>query len=189
MPDYCKNELIVSGANVTKVLDFINNPDSEDEDEQIFDFNKLIPYPEEFASADKRAAEYGDRLFAIDKDAKDNLKELALLNQEYGFEPDASSCPDGYNHGSHDWCVDHLGTKWSTISVVLSQAPDRAVLNYDTAWAPPLPVIQQLAETFPGYEFDFQYFEGGMGFCGQLQYKNGKEVMNISDDYDGPRGC
>ena len=185
MPNICENELIISGVNVAKVLDFIQSPASGDEDEQIFDYNKLIPYPQEFAKADKRAKEYADRFCSINRS---NPDELALLNQDYGLEPDESSCPDGFNQGGYDWCVDHWGTKWNAYSTELAQTPNIASINFHSAWAPPLPVIKKLAETFPEFEFDFQYFEGGMGFCGHIQYRNRREVLNISDNYDGPKG-
>ncbi len=41
--------------------------------------------------------------------------------------------------------------------------PIQAFLEFDTAWCPPIPVIEKLAAMFPDHTFELKYFEGGMG--------------------------
>lgn len=40
-------------------------------------------------------------------------------------------------------------------------APQEAFLEFDTAWSPPIPVIEKLAALFPDHDFHLAYFEGG----------------------------
>ena len=41
--------------------------------------------------------------------------------------------------------------------------PLLAFMEFDTAWSPPIPVIEKLASMFSDHVFELKYFEGGMG--------------------------
>jgi hypothetical protein len=66
--------------------------------------------------------------------------------------------------------------------------PLQAFLEFDTAWCPPLPVIEKLASMFSDHEFELKYYEGGIGFCGHVRWAGGLKTLHEMDDYDGPRG-
>jgi hypothetical protein len=66
--------------------------------------------------------------------------------------------------------------------------PIQAFLEFDTAWSPPIPVIEKLASMFPDHTFELKYFEGGMGFSGHVRWSEGIEEFHHQYDYDGPRG-
>ena len=66
--------------------------------------------------------------------------------------------------------------------------PIRAFLEFDTAWSPPVPVIEKLSSMFPDHEFDLKYYEGGMGFCGHVHWVDGIEQYHQQADYSGLRG-
>ena len=74
----------------------------------------------------------------------------------------------------YDWRVENWGTKWDGYDGRISD--DGSVFTFDTAWAPPLPIIKKLAE-ITGEKFTLEYIELGMFFCGR--YKAGQE-----GDYD-----
>ena len=67
-------------------------------------------------------------------------------------------------------------------------SPMEAFLEFDTAWSPPIPVIEKLAALFPDHEFQLAYYEGGIGFCGQARWSGGREQFHHQDVYSGPRG-
>ena len=64
----------------------------------------------------------------------------------------------------------------------------RAFIKFDTAWSPPIPVIEKLAAMFPNNSFKLAYFEGGMGFCGKVRWEHGGELYHKQADYHGSRG-
>jgi hypothetical protein len=66
--------------------------------------------------------------------------------------------------------------------------PQEAFLEFDTAWSPPIPVIEKLATIFPDHDFQLAYYEGGIGFCGQARWSGGCEQFHHQDVYSGPRG-
>ena len=137
MPNWCENELRIDGTSedVEKVFEFIKTEKS------IFDFNQLIPYPQEYTEMDDEAATLGYEEF----------------HKKYG-----ENAKDGYNSGGYNWCIKSWGTKWNACS------PRREgdAMIFDTAWSPPQPVVIALAKMFPTVSFHLEYFEGGMGFAG-----------------------
>jgi len=66
--------------------------------------------------------------------------------------------------------------------------PIQAFLEFDTAWSPPIPVIEKLASMFPDHTFELKYFEGGIGFSGHARWSEGIEEFHHQYEYDGPRG-
>ncbi|PWB71532.1 MAG: hypothetical protein C3F07_13930 [Anaerolineales bacterium] len=66
--------------------------------------------------------------------------------------------------------------------------PIQAFLEFDTAWSPPIPVIEKLAAMFPDHTFELKYYEGGMGFSGHARWSEGIEEFHHQYEYDGPRG-
>ena len=66
--------------------------------------------------------------------------------------------------------------------------PLLAFIEFDTAWSPPIPVIEKLASMFSDHAFELKYFEGGMGFSGHARWSEGVEQFHHQYDYDGPRG-
>lgn len=66
--------------------------------------------------------------------------------------------------------------------------PLTALLEFDTAWSPPIPVIEKLASMFPDHTFELKYYEGGMGFSGHSLWSEGIEEFHHQHEYSGPRG-
>lgn len=66
--------------------------------------------------------------------------------------------------------------------------PLQALIEFGTAWTPPLPVIDKLAAMFPDHQFEMSYYEGGIGFCGHARWSGGVKNFHEMDEYDGPRG-
>lgn len=74
----------------------------------------------------------------------------------------------------YNWRVQNWGTKWGGYDGSFND--DQSVFAFDTAWAPPLPIIKKLAE-LTGESFVLQYIEYGMFFCG-------KYTASPTEDYD-----
>lgn len=50
----------------------------------------------------------------------------------------------------YDWCRKNWGTKWNAVDTTIYGRDDE--VSFDTAWAPPEPVVAKLAEMYPGTE-------------------------------------
>jgi hypothetical protein len=67
--------------------------------------------------------------------------------------------------GWYDWRVINWGTKWAGYDGRFN-CDDFSSFSFETAWAPPLPIIKKLAE-LTGQTFILEYIEYGMFFCGK----------------------
>jgi hypothetical protein len=75
----------------------------------------------------------------------------------------------GYDNW-YDFNVDNWGTKWDiTIGSECDRSEDGLGFSgsFDTAWAPPMGVVQELVAQ--GYEVTLYYYESGMGFVGKFE--------------------
>jgi hypothetical protein len=72
----------------------------------------------------------------------------------------------------YEWCCENWGTHWNVNGKgdveLKRKSPTRAILHFDTAWAPPIPAIRKVAEMFPKVKIRLRYSEPGMGFAGTL---------------------
>jgi hypothetical protein len=155
MPNYCENDLYVRGpsAVIAELMALIGADAAMPQ----FNFSAVIPYPERMAQMDKEATAFGFSRSALTQEEKTAARDAYIA--KYGNDR------DGFNSGGYEWCVDNWGTKWGASDVVRRDYGG-VCLTFQTAWAPPKPVILALATRFPKLTFSLEYFERGMGFCG-----------------------
>ena len=173
MPNWCECDLEVEGPS-EKVEEFLKFAEGESR----FDFNKFAPYPEEYARLDQAA-------------------EVWFYEKQFKTNVDWSTRPtDGFNSGGAEFRIEHGGTKWparrvSEVELTISylgRDDKSVVIHFDTAWSPPLPVIEKAAELFPMLSFELRYFECGAEFNGLYCCEEGKCVRDECGPYFGNRG-
>jgi hypothetical protein len=155
MPNWCENTVLIMGdtKTITEVKEFLTEGDSK------FSFNKVKQCPPELReySAPQR-----------------NEQKAGYLLKKYGAK-------DWY-----DWCIENWDTKWDAHDVVLDESTwdDQLLLEYrfETAWAPPIKVIQELSKKYPDLKIHLSFDEPGMGFSGWQLYVGGEETR--SEQYD-----
>ena len=148
MPNYCNNVVEIRGpaASVKPLVD------------HRLDFMKIHPYPK---ALDITAGREGP---------DDSPEQRALVAAE-------ESNLDKYGYKNwYDWCVNNWGTKWNAggdnpdmmVDYDYDEDGDTviALFQFDTAWAPPLGVMQKLMETHPELHIECRYSEPGVGFFG-----------------------
>ena len=72
----------------------------------------------------------------------------------------------------------------------------RVRVSFRTAWSPPLPIVDALANRFPDVEISLEYFERGAEFAGGIAYVECKYIENgqarkskwKTNEYRGIRG-
>lgn len=142
MPNHCENTVTISGDPEEVKKTFAFMANGENP----FDFNKVIPYPKEYEDRDKEFEELG----------WDGVKA------KYG-----KGARNGYNSGGYEWRIGNWGTKWNSYDHVVTGN----TIRFDTAWAPPMPVIKQLHTQIPTVNYTLTYKEPGMLFGGTIEYK------------------
>jgi len=82
--------------------------------------------------------------------------------------------PDWYKQRIEKW-----GTKWVGYDLNI----DETIMDFFTAWSPPVPIIKKLAELHKDFVFRLEYYETGMAFRGIYTASwNDGEVL-VEDDY------
>jgi hypothetical protein len=136
--------------------------------EQLIEADKIIPYPQKYKDQDEKAKKHNQ---LVDKTGK------------------GRRIPDGYNSGGYEWCIKNWGTKWGMYDFDQVQYFTKsAVVNFQTAWSPPIPLITKLGEMFPELKFTLRYWEGGMGFQGVYQVQGSNVLLEADQAYRGRKG-
>lgn len=142
MPNYCSNRIEVTGNpdEILHLLDFIKS--SED---VAFDFNKVIPYPEEFARMDAEKESSGFTAGGYE-----------WRVQYWGTKWNAVDPFIEHNSSSND------------------KIPNDVTIYYQSAWYPALPVTKALSILLPNLTFTHKYDQMQMDYRGYTVFKNGE---------------
>jgi hypothetical protein len=201
MPNWVTARITLNGSdeNVKKVLDFIRTED-ENGEVNLFDFNKVIPMPEELNIESGSAGDWGMRYLLLNAkfklewtdDDKDFIKSMEKRKAEN--EDDFNRMIDlgkkylmniakyGYKDW-YDWRTASNGNGWGTKWEPVDVEVDGNIIRFDTAWSFPHPVIKKLSEMFPDVVFEYIYADEDCGSnCSKGTYKNGNE----GDDNEYP---
>lgn len=140
-----------------------------------FDFNKVVPYPEEFAKLDAER----------ERQEKSGVPYLEL--------PES-----GYSKNGHLWCIDHWGTVRNATNAMTGfvdpeeieevegfrlsdyKNPACGKIYFSTAWSPAYPVTETLSKQFPELSFKHYFEEVGMLGSGYQVWRAG--VLLTADD-------
>jgi len=173
-----------------------------------FDFNRILPMPEDLNIVSGGQAT--DAIVLIsDHEAKtmlsypwtrearitsvDGLREH--LRKRYAQRPldgfqtlddlAARIISNREKYGTADWyewCTRKWGTKWNAYSVTASKTDDHeAVVHFETAWAPPMPVLDELARRFPALNFRLMWCDEGDDLQHRVYWEAGKREFDEGD--------
>lgn len=161
MPNYCYNKLIVTGNKKT-IDKFITYAAGK---EDILDEEAFIPYPKRFKALDKNANVW-------QKNA-DSIKDPVKKSEWMGKHPQPR---DGFNQGGYEWCCKHWGTKWGFGSNKKRHrlSPNCVRYCFESAWAPPLPLLLKASKTFPVLTFAMRATDEGNMFDNLFTFRRGK---------------
>lgn len=155
MPNWCYNMVTITTDTPKQFAELIQGISNDSE--QPFDFNRVIPMPEELRNTGAPNRENAQEMIA-----------------KHGFS-------DWY-----EWSCAKWGTKWNACDVTFTlNSPTELYLSFNTAWSPPIPVIDKIAELFPFATIEHKYEEEGMGFYGLRSYENGE----LTSDEEGEMNC
>ena len=146
MPNWCSNHITVRGTNsaeIQRLADAFKRGEFCD---------AVIPVPEILKNPETTTS-YGDPVKQAEADA---VREAARKATGY--------------HSWYDFCTSNWGTKWDVgdeHSIELDEDGLGFNAPFDSAWAPPMGVVEALVEQ--GLEVTLYYYEPGMGFVGKFE--------------------
>lgn len=228
MPNWCENELTVSGP-ASLVDNFLAECGSEQSD---LDFNKFVPMPESLTKVSSGSSElsykilFGDGCgFQLDEVETDlvsahllgsydavRVRELnkalykglvgksraevaeavrkeEILAIKYNANVQAHGHPTWYG-----WAIANWGTKWNASEASIHSESSstgkskKAVFCFNTAWSPPVPVVQAMISQNPNLRFVLRYWESGCAYKGVFKGHRGEVLRDETSVYRGSRG-
>ncbi len=187
MPNYIQNILSFEGDDeqIKRLLETIKG------DSTVFDFNQVIPMPKELniESSSKQSISFAVYVYQnfgkIDQTLEnmhkyhcnkheklllDDYIKLLINQQSVDLSLGKQAYENLQKYGYKDWyywCIHNHGTKWNAVESCV----EGNVLQFQTAWSPPIPVIEKLAELFPNLTIHHIWADEDMGVnCGETFY-------------------
>ena len=143
MPNHCHNRVGIYGDadQIKKVKKTLASKNT------CFNFNAILPAPD----------------WSTTPNNKGELPIPPAPDKEHDYAKwsDGSQDDRWYN-----WQCDNWGTKWNSYDCSLDEDEERLEYVFDTAWAPPTPVIDALREQYPDLGISAFYDEPGMEIAG-----------------------
>ena len=195
MPNWCDNQLTVFGEKrdfkkFKKLVsswgierEIIRIDDSgeliyeEKKIKYIFDFNSILPMPQELEGTSSPPRE---------KDKKLTIE----LKKKFGHG-------DWYSWREENWGTKwNTNPKWSSCTIERTIIPDdpiskikykdivKLIYSFRTAWTPPIPVIKEAAKIFPMLLFKLSYEEYVSGWEGCLICQKREVILDIIEESD-----
>jgi hypothetical protein len=156
MPNWCHNYMKITGAaeELARFKQACIRVVFEGEPAKL-DFDALIPMPETF----KKQPDF-----------------VVVDGSVPGGAPEDFRSPPRL-----DWAIENWGTKWNACHFdVYADKPDCYEIAFNTAWAPPEPVYQKIAEMFPDLEIHLEGHEPLHDFAYRGTIKHGKlELLEV----------
>lgn len=159
MPNWTANQLLITGdkEKVEACLKAIAN----DKPRMAIDFNKIVPMPAILLNVKKGSAEFthgpsGNEYpvpIRVENWMEDENGKKRMIN---GAEQAAIKAT-GFNDW-YDWAIENWGTKWNASEATAESIMDgEAEIRFDTAWAPPAPILEALRKQYPELTFELNY--------------------------------
>jgi len=165
MPNYCSNSLTATDPGFVARVVLLH----EDKNFDLFGAFVPIPGPLRSINAGRARADDGS-IVTLWREVGETL--VAVTADEVAANLALYGATDWY-----DWSIKHWGTKWPGSGMTLDFVSDESlVAHFDTAWAPPVPWLAEVASQYPKGGFTLAYAEGGMGFWGTMRFADGAVV-------------
>lgn len=204
MPNWVRTKLTFTGdQNTIDRLKETVKGKTEDNEDVLFDFNKIVPIPEDLKIPSKSTGDFGMMYLLIKSRSILSWTEDERLFMER-YKKKKEDDPDGFNEdielgrkylsniskygytNCYGWCISDDGwcTKWNAQEV---QEWKSNSIVFETAWTFPYNVVMQLSKQFPELTIEFEYADESAG-CndGKGSFVNGNEIeyeqFNVDSD-------
>lgn len=157
MPNWCWNHVEIDNPKGgARAVAELLCPNGE------FDFGSVVPMPEILRHTVSGSKSFnGEKLrswFVENPDAEWKERRERPFNDSELAQLAKIGADNWY-----DWSIQHWGTKWNAGECDLTVTDNSIRIDFTTAWAPPSPVLQAIAERFECYVVNGWYEEGGAG--------------------------
>lgn len=183
MPNYVINNVTLHGTpeRLKKFMDLMTTA------ETCFDFNMLIPMPEDLNMTEGSISDLAIRCAEARKAGKTipmepwaelSFEEYADLGDKYIRNKAKYGFTSWYG-----WCNYNWGTKWNAVE---PHWENDNTVHFETAWSAPIPIYEKMSQMFPDIEFEVEYADEDLGSnCGTISWSEDSAFYwEALDDFD-----
>lgn len=183
MPNHVTNYLTVSGDpnSIKQLKELVKG-----EDQQFFDFNKIIPMPKELEGTTSPTrivsqAEYDEKLRLKNEGKLHEFETLPITQAMFDDYRQRFGFTDWYS-----WRTNHWDTKWNCYSINADNWDSENTIVFQTAWSTPLAIFEELSRKFPDLSISVRYYDEDFGSnVGEFTLCGGEmEDQNIPDNLE-----
>jgi len=149
MPNWVESKLHVAKGDSSEVFEFIRS------EESVVDFNNILPMPADVAA---RASEQEEAAPVLT--LGDGTTVKAIWYPEKCIEL--------------EWNRQNWGTKWNSRYAGYSAKDPEHVIEFATAWSPPVPIFEALAKRFPDHKIVINSDDDNMCYHAIFTLENGQ---------------
>lgn len=186
MPNWVFNKVKFYGEpeRIEALKEFVKGEEYE------FDFNKIIPMPEDLklvAGSDETIARNCAAARKLGRTTCEELKKPWANSKTFDEWADLG---DKYlsnikKYGAstwYDWCWDNWGTKWNA-NEPYWQGMD--FVSFNTAWNAPENIYKKLSELYPDVSFTVCFADEDLGSnCGTIEYDGENFYIEYEDNFE-----
>jgi hypothetical protein len=195
MPNWVRTRLTFNGeqSRIDELKKFVTG-----EEESVgathtilFDFNKIIPMPEELNIESGSSGDWGMRYLLLNAKSSflwtdDDRSFMERMEKQKEENPESFNRDielgkkylnniSKYGHTTwYEWHCSNWGTKWNACEV---EWTDDNQVEFETAWSFCFPIVEKLSQLFPDIAIEFSYADEDCGSnTGTGTIKNGEEI-------------
>lgn len=192
MPNWVRTRLTFNGEKnrVAEIKELVKTT-GKDDDTNEFDFNKIVPMPEELDIPSSSSGDWGMRYLLLNAKhsflwTEDDRSFMERMKKQKENDPDRFnedielgkkylSNIAKYGHKDwYSWRIEHYGTKWGACEIEWINDDQ---VEFETAWSFCFPIVQKLSEMFPDVAIEFSYAdEDCSSNTGTGTIKNAEEI-------------
>ena len=196
MPNWVRTRLTFNGeqSRIDELKAFVKSETKDESGElhtNLFDFNKVVPMPEELNIESGSSGDWGMRYLLLNAKSSflwtdDDRSFMERMEKQKEENPDRFNNDvelgkkylnniSKYGHTTwYEWHCSNWGTKWNACEV--DWVNDNQV-EFETAWSFCFPIVEKLSQLFPDVAIEFSYADEDSGSnTGTGTIKNGEEI-------------
>ena|SRR3990167_4479241 len=180
MPNWCENDLVISGSedSLKEFFYFLKR-----EGDEIKLVETFLPLPSELEGTSSPSR-------VVSQEEYDSWESEDQPFPKYATRPITKEIQEklyltyGVDNW-YDWQRLNWGVKWGDCRTRI----DGNEIHYDTPWGPfDDEVLEAISKRFPSLTFTLHFYEAGMAFQGKRIYQDGETAFASDSKYHGDRG-
>jgi hypothetical protein len=196
MPNWVRTRLTFNGeqSRIDELKAFVKSETKDESGElhtNLFDFNKVVPMPEELNIESGSSGDWGMRYLLLNAKSSflwtdDDRSFMERMEKQKEENPDRFNNDvelgkkylnniSKYGHTTwYEWHCANWGTKWNACEV--EWVNDNQV-EFETAWSFCFPIVEKLSQLFPDVAIEFSFADEDCGSnTGTGTIKDGEEI-------------